>query len=216
MPRTRGRRARGARRAGPRPRRARLRRRLGDRRSRGAIEAALSGEDTLVVCITGRNEMRPGEARAALRRQRAGADPRLHRADERLDGGRRRDDPLDRRPDRARGPHPRLPCRLLRLLGRPPAGQQRRLRALRPGRGRALRARARVGPAPPQPRAALARLLLRLAALDRLASARGAAAGPAAAGLAAARRAGRDRGQPGRDRGGHVASPSPTAKRPTR
>ena len=78
-------------------------------------------------------------ARAAVRRQRAGEDPRVHRADERLDGGRRRDGPLDRRADRARGPHPRLPGRLLRLLRRPPARQQRRLRAFRPRRGRPLR-----------------------------------------------------------------------------
>ena len=120
---------------------------------------------------------RPRAARAALRRQRAGPHPRLHRADERLDGGRRRDGPRDRRPDRARGPHPRLPGRLLRLLGRSPARQQRRLRALRPGRGGALRARAGVDAAPRHPRAPVAGLLLRLAALDRLAGAHACARG---------------------------------------
>ena len=131
-------------------------------------------------------------ARAALRGQRAGADHRLHRSDERLDGRRRRDGPRDRRTDRARGPHPRLSGRLLRLQRRPPARQQRRLRALRPGRGGALRARARVGPAPRHPRATLARLLVRLAAGDLLAGTGGAAAGPPAAGLEAARQPHRD------------------------
>ena len=69
------------------------------------------------------------------------------------------------------------PVDLLRLLGRPPARQQRRLRTLRPRRGGALRARAGVDPAPRHPRAPLARLLLRLAALDRLAGAHACARG---------------------------------------
>ena len=50
------RRPRGARRPGARPHGPGLRRRLGGRRPRGRDRAALSGEDTLVVCITGRNE----------------------------------------------------------------------------------------------------------------------------------------------------------------
>ena len=52
--------------------RPRLRRRLGIGDLEGAIETALSDGDTLVACITGRNEARPRAARAALRRQRAG------------------------------------------------------------------------------------------------------------------------------------------------
>ena len=52
------RRPRGARRPGPRADGARLRRRLGDRRPRGRDRARRSsGDDTLVVCITGRNEV---------------------------------------------------------------------------------------------------------------------------------------------------------------
>ena len=121
----------------PRPR---LRRRLGGRRPRGRDRAGARRRETRSWSAS------PAATRSArekleqrFARQRAGADPRLHRADERLDGGGRRDGPRDRRADRARGPHPRLPGRLLRLLGRPPARQQRRLRALRPRRGGALR-----------------------------------------------------------------------------
>ena len=109
----------------------------------GAIEAAASDEETLVVCITGRNESAREKLEQRFGDREPGPDHRVHRPDERLDGGGRRDGPLDRRPDRARGAHPRLPGRLLRLLRRPPAREQRRFRALRPGRGRPLRARAR-------------------------------------------------------------------------
>ena len=170
------RRPRGTRRPGPRPGRARLRRRLGDRRPRGRDPlGAVRGRPGRLHHRPQRH--RPREAGERFRRQRAGPHPRLHRADERLDGRRRRDDPRHRRPDRARGAHPRLPGRLLRLLGRSPAGQQRRLRTLRPGRGGGLQARAGVGPAPRHPRAPLAGLLLRLAALARLARAHRAPAG---------------------------------------
>ena len=164
----------------------------------GAIRSALVGDDTLVVCITGRNEI----AREKLEKDFGDNEQvRILGFTEQMSDWMAAADAMIHAtagPDRARGPHPRLPGRLLRLLGRSPARQQRRLRALRPGRGRPLRPRAGVGSAPRHQRAPVARLLLRLAALDRLAGALGAAAGAAAAGLAPAYRAGRRRGRPGR------------------
>ena len=78
---------------------------------------------------------------AALRRRPAGAGDGLHRPDGRRARRLRRADPLERRADRARGDHPRLPGDLLRLRLRARARLQPGARALQARAGRAQRGR---------------------------------------------------------------------------
>ena len=82
----------------------------------------------------------------ALRGRSAAARDGLHRPDGRRAGRRQRADPLERRADRARGDHPRLPGDLLRLRLRARARLQPCARALRARAGRP-RASPTLGPA---------------------------------------------------------------------
>ena len=105
----------------------------------GATKAALENEpDAIVLCLCGRND----KLRAQVAK-RFGDEPRLrldglHRPDGRRARRRRRADPFERRADRARGDHPRLPGHLLRLRRRPRPRVEQRAEAVRPGAGRAL------------------------------------------------------------------------------
>ena len=102
----------------------------------GATETALELPGATVLCLCGAQQpaarRRPGPVRIRV----AAAGDGLHRADRRRAGRVRCADPLDRRADRARGDHPRLPGDLLRLRLRPRARVQPGARALRPGAGR--------------------------------------------------------------------------------
>ncbi len=175
----------------------------------GAIDTALAGDDTMVVCITGRNEV----AREKLEQRFAGNERvRILGFTEQMSDWMAAADAMV---------HATAGLTVLEahIRGCPvvsygfSAGHLRANNAAFERFGLAEVARSehelRVDAPPPQPRAALTRLLLRLAALDRLARALGAAAGKAAAGLAAAGRPGRSRGQPrrGGDRAGRQRQP---------
>ena len=108
----------------------------------GATRAALAVDGATVLCLCGRNDKLRARVTQALRRRAAPAGDGFHRPDGRRARRQRRAHPFERRPDRARGDHPRLPGDLLRLRLRPRAGLQRRPEAVRAGPGRA-HARAR-------------------------------------------------------------------------
>ena len=138
----------------------------------GATRAALAvdGRDRAVPVRAQRQASRPRDP--ALRRGAAPAGDGFHRPDGRRARRQRRARPLERRADRARGDHPRLPGDLLRLRLRPRAGLQRGLKRF--GLAQVARseqehrsgARARAGATP------RARRLVRAAALDGLADPR--------------------------------------------
>ena len=124
----------------------RVGRRLGGRRPRrrdpGRADRP-AGRDRAVPL---RPQRQAARARGqALRRRAAAAADGLHRPDGRRARRCRRTDPLERRTDRARGDHPRLPGHLLRLRRRACARVEPCARALRARAGRALRARHRSG-----------------------------------------------------------------------
>ena len=81
----------------------------------GATGAALQVPDATVLCLCGRNDELRAPRRAALPGRAAAAADGLHRPDGRRARRRRRADPLERRPDRARGDHPRLSGDLVRF-----------------------------------------------------------------------------------------------------
>ena len=159
----------------------------------GAVKASLALEDTIVACLTGRNE----SAREKLE-QRFGSEQRvriLGFTDQMSDWMAAADAMV----------HSTAGLTVLEahIRGCPvvsygfSVGHLRanntRLRAIRPRRGGALRARARVGPAPRHQGAACPRLDLRIAALDRLQDPRRAAPRPAAGGVAPAHQQARHR-----------------------
>ena len=92
-----------------------------------------------MLCLCGRNDTLRAKVVGALRRRAAAAGHGLHRPDGRRARRRRRARALQRRPHRARGDHPRLPGRLLRLRLRPRARLQRGAGALQAGPGGAAR-----------------------------------------------------------------------------
>ena len=105
----------------------------------GATRAALEVPDALVLCLCGRNDKLRARVSQRAGRRAAPAGDGLHRPDGRRARRERRARALERRPDRARGDHPRLPGDLLRLRLRPRPRVQRGARALRPGAGGAAR-----------------------------------------------------------------------------
>ena len=124
-----------------------LRRRLGRRRPARRDRAPRSQvPDAIVLCLCGRNDKLRARVAQALRRRAAAAADGLHRPDGRRARRQRRADPLERRADRARGDHPRLPGDLLRLRLRP----RPRLATARSSASGSRRSRAReaeLGPA---------------------------------------------------------------------
>ncbi len=105
----------------------------------GAARAALQVPDAIVLCLCGRNDKLRARVVARAGRRAAPAGDGLHRPDGRRTGGQRRAGPLERRPHRARGDHPRLPGHLLRVRLRARAGLEPGARALRAGPGGAAR-----------------------------------------------------------------------------
>ena len=176
---------------------------------------AIAGADTAVVPVRGLNDpafladFDPAAARArlglpaaapvvvvsgaALRGPTARPRPRLHRRPARPVRGRRRADPLDRRADRARSARAWLPDDLLRLGPRPHPRQQRRLPALRAGRGRPTTSRPRARARPRARRPPPTRRLIPRAAHRR--RGRAGADRPGAGRRRPARRRGRRRRQ---------------------
>ena len=117
---------------------------VGDLEGATAEALAVPGAVALVLC--GHDEALAGRLLARFGRERLVTLGFTDRMPEVLQAG----DvlrPLDRRADRHGGARARLPRGLLRLGGRPPAGQQRRLRPPWAGGGRRL-------PAGPRARAA--------------------------------------------------------------
>ena len=92
----------------------------------GATRAALAGAGR-ARAVPVRAQRQAARARVArARRRAASAGDGLHRPDGRRAGRERRARALERRPDRARGDHPRLPGDLVRLRLRPRPRVERR------------------------------------------------------------------------------------------